>query len=199
MIEVPPRIRELTQQVSATRDLPIARDLALLGARIILAWVFIYHGGRTLFGWFGGPGVTQAAVFFGTVAHLHPATLFAVLSGVIEFFGGIAVGLGIFGRLAAAGLVGDMVIAMVTVTFGNGIAANAPHPGGGYELNLALLGVALVVAFLGTGRFSLDVLIRNYLARRSGATGAAGSAGAARSAGSAVARPAGAGSPRPPD
>ena len=138
---------------------------------------------------FGGPGITQAAVFFGTVAHLHPATFFAALSGTVEFFGGIAVGLGIFGRLAAAGLVGDMVIAMVTVTFGNGIAANAPHPGGGYELNLALLGVALVVAILGTGRFSLDVVIRNYLARRSGPAGAAGG----------IARPAGTGSPRPPD
>jgi len=194
MIEVPPRIRELGQQVSATRDLPIARDLALLGVRIVLAWVFIYHGARTLFGWFGGPGVSQAAVFYGTIAHLHPATFFALLGGIIEFFGGIAVGLGIFGRLAAAGLVGDMVMAMITVTFGNGIAANAPHPGGGYELNLALAGVALVVAILGTGRFSLDVVIRNHLARRSGEAASVGFG-----PGPAVVRPASAGPSRPSD
>lgn len=63
-------------------------------------------------------------------------------------------GLGIFGRLAAAGLVGDMVVAMVTVTFRNGIVGNAA--GSGYELNVALAALALVVMILGTGRLSLD-------------------------------------------
>jgi hypothetical protein len=62
------------------------------------------------------------------------------------------------GRIAAAGLTGDMIIAMATVTFGNGIASTAP--GGGYELNLALAALAFVVALLGTGRFSLDVGLR---------------------------------------
>jgi hypothetical protein len=81
-----------------------------------------------------------------------------VVGGSIEFFGGLAVGLGIFGRLAGAGLVGDMAMAMATVTFANGIASTAP--GGGYELNLALAALAFVVALLGTGRFSLDVALR---------------------------------------
>jgi putative oxidoreductase len=141
-------------RVRATKDLVLTRDVAMLGARIALAWVFVYHGAATLFGAFGGPGVHQASIFFGTVAHLHPATFFAALSGVVEFFGGIAVGLGLFGRLAAAGLTGDMIIAMITVTFHNGIVSDAP--GAGYELNLALGGLAFVVALLGTGRFSLD-------------------------------------------
>jgi putative oxidoreductase len=165
MIEVPARLRDTYNQVHATRDSPLARDAALLGARIGLAWIFIYHGAGTLFGAFGGAGIHEASIFFGTVAHLHPATFFAVLSGIIELFGGIAVGLGIFGRIAAAGLVGDMVIAMATVTFGNGIVSNAP--GAGYELNVALAALALVVALLGTGRFSLDVLLRTLLERGS--------------------------------
>jgi putative oxidoreductase len=147
------RAAALYRRVQATKDLVLTRDAA-----IALAWVFVYHGASTLFGAFGGPGVHQASIFFGTVAHLHPATFFAVLSGVVEFFGGIAVGLGLFGRLAAAGLTGDMVIAMITVTFHNGIVSNAP--GAGYELNLALGGLAFVVALLGTGRFSLDYGIR---------------------------------------
>ena len=169
MTAVQTRALEAWKQVSATRDTPIARDLALLGARIGLAWLFIYHGARTLFGAFGGPGVHQASMFFGNVAHLHPATFFAALSGIIEFFGGIGVGLGILGRLAAAGLVGDMVIAMVTVTFGDGIASNSVNlsRGGGYELNIALAGLAFVVAVLGTGRFSLDEVIKAFVSRSS--------------------------------
>lgn len=88
-----------------------------------------------------------------------------MVAGIIEFFGGVAVGLGIFGRIAAIGLVGDMIVAMATVTWGNGIVSNAP--GGGYQLNVVLITLALVVAFLGTGRFSLDAAIRLVWERRS--------------------------------
>ena len=167
MIAAPPRVRELYRQVRATRDAPLTRDVALLGARIALAWIFIYHGAGTLFGAFGGAGIHKASIFYGTIAHLHPATFFAVLGGTIECFGGAAVGLGIFGRIAAAGLTGDMIIAMATVTFHNGIVSNAP--GSGYELNLALAALAFVVALLGTGRFSLDVGLRALLAERGAA------------------------------
>ncbi|MGP0029044.1 MAG: DoxX family protein [Acidimicrobiales bacterium] len=158
MTTVAPRVRQATERFRATRDALYARDVALLVARVALAWIFIYHGAATLFGAFGGSGIHAQAVFFATVAHLHPGTFFAVLGGIIEFFGGIAVGLGIFGRIAAAALFGDMIIAMVTVTFRNGIVGTAS--GSGYELNVALAALALVVALLGTGRFSLDVALR---------------------------------------
>jgi putative oxidoreductase len=150
-------------RVRASRDAPLARDVALLGARVGLAWIFIYHGAGTLFGAFGGPGVHRSAAFFAHVAHLHPSTFFAVLSGMIECFGGLAVGVGVLGRIAAVGLFGDMVIAMATVTFRNGIVSNAA--GSGYELNVALGALALVVAILGTGRISLDAAIGTLAAR----------------------------------
>ena len=72
-------------------------------------------------------------------------------------------GLGILGRLAAAGLVGDMVMAMITVTFGHGLIGNST--GSGYELNVALAALALVVAIMGTGRLSLDALLRRLITR----------------------------------
>jgi len=59
---------------------------------------------------------------------------------------------------ARAGLLGDTVIAMVTVTFRHGLIGSAAQSG--YELNLALAALALVVVLLGTGRFSLDVVLR---------------------------------------
>jgi putative oxidoreductase len=154
------RARQATEQIQSTKKAPLARDVALVVVRIGLAWIFVYHGAGTLFGAFGQAGIHGHAIFFANVAHLHPGTFFAVLSGVTEFFGGLAVGLGIFGRLAASALVGDMVIAMVTVTWRNGIVSNAA--GSGYELNVTLIALALVIVILGTGRFSLDVLLKAW-------------------------------------
>jgi putative oxidoreductase len=160
MTRIPDRFEDAYRRLHEVKDRRLTRDAALLGARVALAWIFVYHGAYTLFGAFGGPGIHRASIFYGTIAHLHPATFFTVLGGSIEFFGGIAVGLGLFGRLAAASLVGDMAMAMLTVTFANGIASSAP--GGGYELNLALAALAFVVALLGTGRFSLDFGLRHW-------------------------------------
>jgi putative oxidoreductase len=165
MTDVQTRVRDLSRQLSATRDTPYARDLALIGARIALAWLFIYHGAATLFGWFGGSGLHSATIFFATIAHLRPGGFWAAVAGVTELVGAIAVAVGLFGRLGAAGLVVTMAMAMATVTLDNGIVSNAP--GAGYELNVALAALALVIAIMGTGRFSLDVLLRRYLTRPS--------------------------------
>ena len=159
-------VRDVYSRLSAIREARNARDLALLAVRVGLAWIFIYNGAAKLFGWFGGGGLHQSTRFFANVAHLHPAGFFSALAGTIEFFGAIGVGVGILGRLAALALAGDMVVAMATVTWGNGIASNAP--GQGYALNIALLTMAVGVALMGTGRFSLDeVLRRLWLSRRS--------------------------------
>jgi putative oxidoreductase len=91
-----------------------------------------------------------------------------VLGGIIECFGGAAVGLGIFGRIAAAGIAGDMAMAMATVTWANGISST--KTGGGYELNLALCVLAVMVALLGTGRFSLDQAIKALWEKRHSGT-----------------------------
>ena len=165
MTAISTRIVRANQKLRSTRDTLLARDVALLGARVGLGWIFVYHGAGTLFGAFGGSGIHPQAVYFAHVAHLRPGTFFAVLGGIIECFGGAAVALGILGRLAALGLVGDMVIAMITVTFGNGIIGDAS--GSGYELNIALAALALVIAILGTGRFSLDQALRALLIKGS--------------------------------
>ena len=155
------RARDLVNRFNATRDARLTRDLALVVARFALAWIFIFHGASTLFGAFGGGGLHAEAVYFSQTAHLHPGTFFALMAGIIECFGGIAVGIGVFGRLAAAAIVGDMVMAMITVTYAQGLVGNSS--GIGYQLNVALAALAAVVACLGTGRFSLDYLIRTSL------------------------------------
>jgi len=157
--------RSVLEAVVATRTAPLAADLALMAARISLAWVFIYYGGGKLFGWFNGPGIHRTAIYFSQTAHLHPGGFFAVLGGLIEFGGGVALGLGLCSRLAGIALFGDMVLAMITVTWATGINSQTSPPG--YQLNLALGVLALVVAVFGSGRLSLDAVIeRRLLSRR---------------------------------
>jgi putative oxidoreductase len=131
-------------------------DAALAAVRIALAWIFIYYGGSKLFGWFDGPGIHGTSLFMANTAHLHPGGLFAVLSGLLEFGGAIALVLGIGSRIVGAGLFAEMVVAMITVTWTNGIDSEKVPPG--YELNVVLAALALVVVLLGAGRFSLDAL-----------------------------------------
>jgi putative oxidoreductase len=140
----------------ATRDRPETRDLVLLLVRAGLAWIFIYHGAGTLFGAFHQAGVHGETVYF-QANHLKPAEFFAYVDGLTQFIGGILIAVGIFGRLAGLALAGDMIGAMVTITFSQGLVG----PNGlGYQLNLALIISSLVIAFLGTGRISLDEVLR---------------------------------------
>ena len=59
-----------------------------------------------------------------------------------------------------------MVMAMITVTWATGINSAAPPPG--YQLNMALAVLALVVAIFGSGQFSLDALIEHRITAPSG-------------------------------
>ena len=159
------RPREWFLAVVGTRTAPKVADTVLLVARLVLAWIFVYHGARRLFGWFDGPGLHASADYFANVAGLKPGTFFALMGGIIEFFGGIALALGFLARIAAAGIVVDMVMAIVTVTWANGI--NATGDKGGYELNLALATLALVIVGFGAGRLSLDRLLERRLTKTS--------------------------------
>jgi putative oxidoreductase len=155
------RARSLLAAVLSTRTAPLPADLALVAARIALAWIFIYYGAGKLFGSFNGPGLHRTALYFSNTAHLHPGGFFAVLGGVIELGAGIALALGLASRLAGIALFGDMVMAMITVTWSTGINSQTAPPG--YQLNLALGVLALVVAIFGSGRFSLDALIEQHV------------------------------------
>lgn len=161
-----PRARRWVATVVSTRQATRSVDAALVAVRIALAWIFVYYGAGKLFGWWNGPGIHQTALFFAHGAHLRPGGLFAVVGGVLELGGGIAMALGLGARLVGLALFGDMVMAMITVTWTNGINSEKVPPG--YELNVALAVLALVVALLGAGRFSADALAERRVAAMSG-------------------------------
>jgi putative oxidoreductase len=139
----------------------LGTDVAVVPVRIALVWIFVYYGAGKLFGTFNGPGIHRTALFMSNTAHLHPGGLFAVMGGIIEFGGAVALAFGLVSRLAALALFGDQVMAMITVSWAHGINSLTATPG--YEFNLALAVMALVIVGLGAGRLSLDAVIDRRL------------------------------------
>lgn len=72
---------------------------------------------------------------------------FAVLTGIVEFGGGLLLLAGLLTPLAGLGIVGTMVIAIALVHGGNGFFVSK----GGFEYNLSLIGIALALTIAGPG------------------------------------------------
>jgi putative oxidoreductase len=122
--------------------------------RIIVGIIFMAHGSQKLFGMFGGYGLEGTGQYMASLG-LNPGYLMALLSGSAEFFGGLALFLGLLVRPAAVVLIVMLVVAILSVHIHNGLfMAN-----NGFEFGLALLGAAIAVLIEGAGRVSLDRLI----------------------------------------
>ena len=128
-------------------------DTALAVLRVVLGVTFILHGGQKLFV-FGFAGVSGA---FGQMGIPAPGILGPFVA-FVEFFGGIAILLGLLTRLAALGIAATMVVAILTVHLKNGFFAPT-----GVEFPLSLLGSAIALIIAGAGDFSLDALIEKRL------------------------------------
>lgn len=122
--------------------------------RLIVGIIFMAHGSQKLFGWFGGGGLAGTAQFMESLG-LTPGTLMAALSGGAEFFGGLALVIGLLARPAAVALIGLLLVAIFSVHIHNGLFMQ----NNGYEFALALLGGAVAVLFEGAGRASVDAAI----------------------------------------
>lgn len=131
-------------------------DAGLAVLRVVLGAVFMAHGAQKLFV-YGFGGVAGAFAQMGVPLPGITGPLVALL----EFFGGLALVVGLLTRLAGLGLAVNMLGAILMVKRGGGFFAPK-----GYELELMLLAAAASLALTGAGGFSLDSLI----ARR-GATG----------------------------
>lgn len=126
--------------------------------RVPVGIILIAHGAQKLFGWFGGYGLEGTGQFMASLG-LEPGYLMALLAGSAEFFGGLALVLGILTRPAALMSAFTMAVAMFTAHIGNGLfMAN-----NGYEYALTLLVVSAALAIQGAGRFSLDALLLRQL------------------------------------
>ncbi len=136
-------------------DRVLATDAGLgpLALRIPVGMIFTAHGAQKLFGWFGGYGLEGTGQFFASIG-LNPGVLMALLAGGAEFFGGLALVLGLLVRPAAASLSFAMLVAIFAVHFSKGFFLDK----GGYEYALALFAASLSLLMSGGGRFAADAL-----------------------------------------
>ena len=115
------------------------RDYSLFVLRVFVGIVFISHG------WLKLSDLKGFAGFLEQAAGVPAPGVMAPMVAAIEFFGGLAILIGMCTRLAALLLTGVMIVAVLTVTLKRGFA-------GGYDLNLALLGGLLALLLAGPGK-----------------------------------------------
>jgi putative oxidoreductase len=118
--------------------------------RLIAGGFLIPHGMWKLFGITGGTH-EQMVEFFQSIG-LEPAELLVYAVGIVEFFGGILIAIGLITRPAA-----------LAATVTTGVAAFYFHlplgfyvDNGGAEFALLWTAVLLMIAIRGGGSFSLD-------------------------------------------
>ncbi|MHC4380321.1 MAG: DoxX family protein [Planctomycetota bacterium] len=133
----------------SNQDNPSRMDCGLLLMRLALAFILIHHGGQKMFGIWGGPGLDGFGGWLGSMGVPMPSVS-AFLAASAEFFGGIALLLGIGVRLAA-----------IPASFTLFVGAFMAHTGvteREYPLSLAIFLLALV--FTGGGSITLRNLLK---------------------------------------
>ncbi len=135
-------------------------SIGLTVLRLILGATFIAHGAQKLFV-MGLPAISGGFAHMG----IPMPGFFGPFVTLVEFFGGIAIVLGLLTRLSALGLAVDMVVAMLAVHLKGGFF----NPNG-VEFPLALFGMSVALMTMGAGAFSVDALIGKRSTREIPAT-----------------------------
>lgn len=127
-----------------------AVDLSLLVIRVSLGIVFLAHGYNHIF---GGGKIAGTARWFESLG-MKPGPLHAWTASLTELGSGFLLIVGLLTPLACAGIVGTMLVALITNHLKNGFFIF--RPGEGYEYVLTLILVAIGLGGLGAGEWSLD-------------------------------------------
>jgi putative oxidoreductase len=126
------------------RLIPLNADIALLLLRAVLGIVMLAHGVPKLLHF---SGVAQGFGHMGVPA----PTLAAAFATLAEAGGGLLMLLGVLTDIAGVLFAIDMLGAIIFVHAAKGFSAG----NGGYEFPLVLLTMAVAIALMGPGRYSV--------------------------------------------
>jgi putative oxidoreductase len=127
-------------------------DTGILIIRVVVGLYVAGHGVQKLFGWFDGPGLGATIGGMGSGLGFRPARLWVMSLSATEVVGGLLMAIGLLGPLGPIAVAGAMLGAAVFAHWSKGPWGAK----GGYELAATNLAVALAVALLGVGSFSVD-------------------------------------------
>lgn len=130
-----------------------AVDIAALFLRLVVGGTMIAHGWNHAF---GVGRIAGTARWFESIG-VRPGRLNAIAATVTELGAGLLLVLGLLSPLAAAGVVGTMLVALITNHRKNGFFIF--RPGEGYEYVLMIIVVSCAIGALGAGRWSVDSLV----------------------------------------
>jgi putative oxidoreductase len=130
-------------------------NIGLLILRIVLGGVLIGHGAQKLFGWFGGKGLPGAYKMIDTMG-FRPVWLWAWMSGLTEFGGGLLTLTGFLTPLGSLGIIAPMLTAIIKSHWRNGFW----NTNRGFEFPLVNLTAALALGLTGPGAYSLDAVLK---------------------------------------
>jgi len=125
-------------------------DLALLVVRLTFGVGLAYHGYNKVF---GGGGLEGTGRWFGSLGMRWPGVQARLAAGT-EIGSGLLFAAGLLTPLAAAGMIGVMVVAAWAAHRKNGFFIF--HKGEGWEYVASIAVVAFAVAAIGPGDVSLD-------------------------------------------
>jgi len=125
-------------------------DLGLLVLRVVFGLFFAYHGYNKLF---GKGGIKGTVGWFASIGMKWPGAQ-ARIAAVTEMGAGVLLAAGLLTPLAAAGIIGVMVVAIVVAHWKVGFFVFLPNQGWEYCASIAV--AAWVIATVGPGRYSLD-------------------------------------------
>jgi len=141
-------------------DLSKQAALTPLIIRVILGSVLFAHGAQKLLGWFNGYGFSGTMNFFTKTEGLPWIVGFAVI--LIEFFGPIALLLGIATRFTglaiAAVMAGVIITNFHTYFFMNWFGSQKEE---GYEFFILMIGMSLSLVASGAGKYSVVYFFKN--------------------------------------
>jgi putative oxidoreductase len=141
-----------------------SKSIPLMVVRLGLGIVMFAHGAQKALGWFGGPGLNNSLGFF---EHMGLPPALAYLPIAAELLGGLGLILGFLTRIAAFGVLCDMVAAVVLVHGRNGFFMNWSGTLGreGFEFHILAISMALAVLIGGAGACSIDRLFTREVRR----------------------------------